>query len=575
MERVLDRRGVRHVAPGHGPEARELDRDARLLAFVGEAFEGADCVRLHEDPVVLRLDVDLRLLRDLLDRVGEVVLRGPEGRARDRAFEPAAEDLDAGRGGDGRDGIEALLRVADLVERLRLQEGLHLRGAWLPGRPEHDRVAFRQAALVEDRVDGRPQALFLLDLEDRADRGPFRRGELGFQEPLRQADECEEEVGDSLAELRAHRHDGDVRREVGDTVVSLRRESMFEEAADQLVHALVELVPDGLRLVPIGDDEGLALMLPPSGHEVDLVGRDDERRLVPFQDVQALDRLRPEPLVDVDDEDREIREGSAAGPQGREGDVAGRVDEQEAGDSKRLALHQVAAHLQDRRKRDLRGADMLGDASGLAARDAGPADPVEQRGLPVVHVPEDGDDGLADGGGHTPRIKNPTLLEGSSLGSVVVRDRATPLFFRMVVEAEEDPVRVLDVDDAVAAPANPNILLHELPEFRILFQFRDRRSIDPELLRRREDAELLEPLHRLRHALDTDLEVVQRLPHDVGSPEGIALRVPIELQPLAGMPILEQDVRALVVPAAVVLSVVTCVSSVGVFMALMEIRPAF
>src|SRR5207244_12564047 len=52
-------------------------------------------------------------------------------------------------------------------------------------------------------------------------------------------------------------------------------------------------------------------------------------------------------------------------------------------------------------------------------------------------------------------------------------------------------------------------------------------------------------------ALDTDLEVVQRLPHDVGSPEGIALRVPIELQPLAGMPILEQDVRALDVPAAV------------------------
>src|SRR5438876_1186052 len=109
------------------------------------------------------------------------------------------------------------------------------------------------------------------------------------------------------------------------------------------------------------------------------------------------------------------------------------------------------------------------------ARDAGPADPVEQRGLPVVHVPEDGDDGLADGGGHTPRIKNPTLLEGSSLRSVVVRDRATPPFLRMVVEAKEDAVRVLDVDDAVAVPADPNLLLHELPEFRILFPFRDRR----------------------------------------------------------------------------------------------------
>src|SRR5436309_15400151 len=128
--------------------------------------------------------------------------------------------------------------------------------------------------------------------------------------------------------------------------------------------------------------------------------------------------------------------------------------------------------------------------------------------------------------------------------------RATPLFLQMVVEAEEKPVRVLDVDNAVAAPAKPNILLHEFPEFRILFQFRDRRSIDPELLRRPEDAELLEPLHRLRHALDTDLEGVQRLPHDVASPEGSARRVPIELQPLAGLPILERDVRALDVPAA-------------------------
>src|SRR5438046_10582509 len=100
---------------------------------------------------------------------------------------------------------------------------------------------------------------------------------------------------------------------------------MCEEAAYQLVNALVELVPDGLRLVPIGDDEGLALMLPPSGHEVDLVGRDDERRLVPFQDVQALDCLRPGPLADVDDADREIRQGSAAGPRGRDGDVRGAV----------------------------------------------------------------------------------------------------------------------------------------------------------------------------------------------------------------------------------------------------------
>ena len=67
-----------------------------------------------------------------------------------------------------------------------------------------------------------------------------------------------------------------------------------------------------------------------------------------------------------------------AGAHGREGLVAGGVDE---GD---LAI----ADAHDR------GADVLGDAAGLAlGRHAGVADGVEQRRLAVVDVAHDGDDG--------------------------------------------------------------------------------------------------------------------------------------------------------------------------------------
>ena len=44
------------------------------------------------------------------------------------------------------------------------------------------------------------------------------------------------------------------------------------------------------------------------------------------------------------------------------------------------------------RRRDLVGADVLGDAARLARGDVGLADRVEQRGLAVVDVTHDGDD---------------------------------------------------------------------------------------------------------------------------------------------------------------------------------------
>mgnify|MGYP003694227057 CR=1 FL=1 len=70
------------------------------------------------------------------------------------------------------------------------------------------------------------------------------------------------------------------------------------------------------------------------------------------------------------------------GAHGGERLVAGRVDE---GDL--LAVG----------RRHLIGADVLGDAAGLAAGHVGLADGVEQRGLAVVDVAHDGDHGRACG----------------------------------------------------------------------------------------------------------------------------------------------------------------------------------
>src|SRR5438093_7945114 len=62
-------------------------------------------------------------------------------------------------------------------------------------------------------------------------------------------------------------------------------------------------------------------------------------------------------------------------------------------------------------ERDLGRADVLRDAARLAARDAGTANPVEEGRLAMVHVSEDGHDGLANRS-HRHRTKNQTILEG-------------------------------------------------------------------------------------------------------------------------------------------------------------------
>ncbi len=109
---------------------------------------------------------------------------------------------------------------------------------------------------------------------------------------------------------------------------------------------------------------------------VDLVDRDDQRHLGGARVLDRLDRLRHDAVVGGHDQHHDVGDVGAAGTHRRERRVARRVDER---DQALRRLHLV-------------GADVLRDAAGLARRDLGAADVVEQRGLAVVDVAHDGHD---------------------------------------------------------------------------------------------------------------------------------------------------------------------------------------
>ena len=106
---------------------------------------------------------------------------------------------------------------------------------------------------------------------------------------------------------------------------------------------------------------------------VDLVDGDQDRHVGGAGVVDRLFGLRHDAVVGGDDDHGDVGDLGAAGAHRREGGVAGGVEE---GDRLLVVVHLV-------------GADVLGDATGLAGGDLGLADRVQQRGLAVVDVAHD------------------------------------------------------------------------------------------------------------------------------------------------------------------------------------------
>ena len=113
--------------------------------------------------------------------------------------------------------------------------------------------------------------------------------------------------------------------------------------------------------------------------QVHLVHRDNERNIGCLGVLNRFLRLRHHAIVRRHNQDHHVRGLGTPRPHGREGGMAGRVDE------RNLAVLGF----------DVVGADVLGDSTGLAGNDAGMANVVEERRLAVIDVAHDGDHGRA------------------------------------------------------------------------------------------------------------------------------------------------------------------------------------
>ena len=240
-----------------------------------------------------------------------------------------AEHLDRDR------GTRRLHLLADIVDQ---------RPHPAPGLARDDEVAkIERAALDQSRAD-RPPAALELGLDDDAFGGT-----IGIGGELKHLGLEQNRLEQPLQPGLLQRRDFDLER----------------VAAEAFNHDLVaqQVGANPLRI-------GARL--------VHLVDGNDEWNTGNLRVIDRLDRLRLHAVIGRDHQDHDIGHFGAAGAHGGEGLVARRVDE---GD------------LLPRRRLDLIGADMLGNAAGLLRDDVGRADGVEQGRLAVIDMAHDGDHG--------------------------------------------------------------------------------------------------------------------------------------------------------------------------------------
>ena len=266
------------------------------------------------------------------DLPGGAVVIGGDERITGARHRGQTEHLDGTRGSRLGDGIAVLVEHrTDATE----------------GRAADDRIALAQGAGLDE--DGRDGAAALVELGfDRDAAGGLVRVRPQVESGVRGQQHRLEELVDALALERGDRDEHRV-------------------AAVLLGHEVVlgELLHDLGRVRTL---------------LVDLVDRHDDRHIRGLRVVERFDRLRHHAVVGGDHEDREVRRLRTTGTHGGERLVTRGVEERDA------ALGALVLDL------DLVGADVLGDAAGLAGDDVGRPDRVEQLRLAVVDVTHDGDD---------------------------------------------------------------------------------------------------------------------------------------------------------------------------------------
>mmetsp|Transcript_117878 Transcript_117878/g.313576 ORF Transcript_117878/g.313576 Transcript_117878/m.313576 type:complete len:528 (+) Transcript_117878:396-1979(+) len=369
-----------HVLLVHLADSDVEDWDLHVNQEVEKCLQRAQRARLdiHALRLLLKLSQDtLEAFRHLVFELLDIVVGADNEKLR------ASNSLVQARGADLHAHGHADLLVVDV---LALHSHL-LHGLWsekcADGRHDgpahasnHDLVAFAKRAVDEDHVDCRAQAFDVLDLDDSALQLLLHL-QLGSHLRLREGEQLEQQVRHTFTRERTRWHD----RDSAAGVLVLPVESYVQAALVQLQHdiaqALLELVPHKLLLpVKRRADPGVGLGVPLVA-DVHLVQGDDEGAPALLQHLQRLHRLRLKPVHDVDHKDRHVTQRGTARTEVVEGLVARRINDHDAGHlDVKVGIH-LPRLLHERNVREERGANLLGDTSGLTLLHVGAPDLVQ------------------------------------------------------------------------------------------------------------------------------------------------------------------------------------------------------
>lgn len=373
--------------------------DLSFIERVGHRLETAKRVGFDDDTFVGSVDGDIcEFGAYFVDDFVEAAIADDANRcAGHRVAEVRCCNLDPGRCADFVNFFESALG-SNFSERARLEQGADFGDDWIVLPADNDGIIRADRPVVEDDIDRLPEPFLLFDLEDGADA---RAGDvdfhLFFHVALGESHHDREQVRNALAGHRRNGDDTDVALEVLDPPVEVSGEALIREIPDNLVETLIEARTHAIRLGVVGRVDRHILVDVPARHCVDLVRRDDEWGLGAFEDVQCLERLWLEAVVDVDDEDGDVRKRAAARAKRRKGVVARRIDKEQSREVEIVGIDEVARNGRDNIERDGCRPDMLGNRACFALDDGRAADLIEQTRLSVIDVSEDGNDWRSQG----------------------------------------------------------------------------------------------------------------------------------------------------------------------------------